>query len=118
MVVSKEDFIEHHPELMLEISLDDGVIDKEEGKAEKPGVDITFQNLSLNIKVGETSIAVVDTVTGRLRGKTMTALMGGSGAGKSWWNCHLKYGIRCFEAILILFVSQFLFHHVKGKLCC
>ncbi len=83
MMVSKEDFVEHYPTLMLEITVDNGVIDEEEGKAEKPGVDITFQDLSLNIKVGATSIRVVNAVTGRVQGKTMTALMGGSGAGKS-----------------------------------
>jgi ABC-type multidrug transport system fused ATPase/permease subunit len=90
MMVSKADFTEHYPALLLEITVDTGVLDEEEGKAEKPGVDITFQNLCLNIKVGDTSISVVNNVTGRVQGKTMTALMGGSGAGKSWWNCHLK----------------------------
>ena len=52
-----------------------------EGKEEILGVDISFQNLSLAVNVGGSAFNVVDGVTGRIRGKTMTALMGGSGAG-------------------------------------
>jgi len=47
------------------------------------GVDVAFMDLSLNITVAGHSTPVVDKVTGRLRKKTMTALMGGSGAGKT-----------------------------------
>jgi ABC-type dipeptide/oligopeptide/nickel transport system ATPase component len=50
--------------------------------SEKPGVDICFHNLSLAVKVADKSINVVDNVTGRVQAKTMTALMGGSGAGE------------------------------------
>jgi ABC-type transport system involved in cytochrome bd biosynthesis fused ATPase/permease subunit len=84
MVVSRADFIEHYPQLLLESTVEknaDG--DEEAMSAEKPGIDICFEDLSLNIKVGDRSISVVEKVTGRLRGRTMTALMGGSGAGKT-----------------------------------
>lgn len=49
---------------------------------QSPGIDICFKNLSLTVKVANEPINVVDNVTGRVRAKTMTALMGGSGAGK------------------------------------
>jgi ABC-type dipeptide/oligopeptide/nickel transport system ATPase component len=54
----------------------------DESRGQYPGVDISFEDLSLSIKVGDDVIDVVDKVTGRIRAKTMTALMGGSGAGK------------------------------------
>ena len=83
MLVSKADFTEHYPQLLLEVTVEDADIfdDEEEGKEEILGVDISFQNLSLAVNVGGSAFNVVDGVTGRIRGKTMTALMGGSGAG-------------------------------------
>ena len=56
---------------------------------DEPGVDICFKNLSLSVKVADKTINVVDNVTGRVQAKTMTALMGGSGAGE------LHNSIRC-----------------------
>ena len=47
------------------------------------GVDLCFKDLSLSVEIGKKKVDVVNKVTGRLRGKTMTALMGGSGAGKT-----------------------------------
>jgi len=47
------------------------------------GLDVAFQNLCLTVDVGKQTINVVDDVTGRLRSSTMTAVMGGSGSGKS-----------------------------------
>jgi len=47
------------------------------------GVDIAFKDLSLHVTVGGQTTPVLDNVTGRLERKTMTALMGGSGAGKT-----------------------------------
>ena len=45
------------------------------------GVDICFKDLSLAVHVAGKSVNVVDHVSGRVKAKTMTALMGGSGAG-------------------------------------
>jgi ABC-type multidrug transport system fused ATPase/permease subunit len=85
----KEDFVEHYPQLLLEIMIDaDSPAGEPEGDDNiatwnYPGIDICFKDLSLSIQVGEKAINVVDKVTGRVRAKTMTALMGGSGAGKA-----------------------------------
>ena len=87
MMIYREDFVEHYPQLLLEITLEaDTSQDREEGDVanwQYPGVDICFKDLSLSIQVGSSTINVVDKVTGRIRAKTMTALMGGSGAGKA-----------------------------------
>jgi ABC-type multidrug transport system fused ATPase/permease subunit len=84
MLVSQGDFIEHYPQLLLEVTIDEAdFFDDEEGQEEFLGVDISFKDLSLAVDVGGHPFNVVDHVTGRIRGKTMTALMGGSGAGKS-----------------------------------
>jgi hypothetical protein len=70
---------------MLEIIVEENTdIDVKALAAEKPGVDVCFEDLSLNIKVGDRSISVVEKVlTDRLRGRTITALMGGSGLWES-----------------------------------
>lgn len=85
MVIARAEFVEHYPQLLIEVTMDHEasagrVLDDEwkENLEELvyPGIDITFQNLSLAIKVGDSSINVVDNVTGSIRAKTMTALMG------------------------------------------
>ena len=87
MMISRPDFVEYYPQLLLEITTEaDYQMGEPDGddasRGQCPGVDISFQDLSLSIKVGDNVINVVDKVTGRIRAKTMTALMGGSGAGK------------------------------------
>lgn len=94
MMISKEDFVENYPQLLLEVTMDHESImgdyekDKDDDSVffgaswQYPGIDITFENLSLNIHIGKETLSVVDNVTGRIKAQTMTALMGGSGAGK------------------------------------
>jgi ABC-type branched-subunit amino acid transport system ATPase component len=87
MVIGRAEFVEHYPRLLLEVTMeaDSPLGDDDfdyESKWNYPGIDICFQELSLLIKVGENAINVVDNVSGRIRAKTMTALMGGSGAGR------------------------------------
>lgn len=83
--ISRDDFVEFYPQLLLDILL----VDYEEddldaiGMNDLLGVDICFQDLSLSIRLGRTTVKVVDEVSGRIRAKTMTAIMGGSGAGKT-----------------------------------
>jgi hypothetical protein len=85
MVIARAEFVEHYPQLLLEVTMDGevspgGMDDNLESTLDLvyPGIDITFKDLSLGIKVGDSNINVVDKVTGRIRAKTMTALMGKS----------------------------------------
>jgi ABC-type multidrug transport system ATPase subunit len=81
--ISREEFIEHYPQLLHDIMLEDEDEDEFGDKAELLGIDMCFENLSLSIKLGKSVVKVVDNVTGRIRAKSMTAIMGGSGAGKT-----------------------------------
>ena len=47
------------------------------------GIDIYFENLSLEVLANGNRSVVVDRVTGRIHRREMTALMGCSGAGKT-----------------------------------
>lgn len=75
-LISKALFIENFPKVFFNAT---------QGEFEKmsEGVDIAFENLSLHVSVGKKEIPIVQNVTGRLQQGTMTALMGGSGAGKT-----------------------------------
>jgi ABC-type glutathione transport system ATPase component len=75
--VSRQEFITMYPVLLLEVTSDD-----KKDNVVKEGVDIAFENLCLTVKKGDKDVKVVNDVTGRLRAGTMTALMGGSGAGE------------------------------------
>lgn len=83
--INREDFVEHYPQLVIDIMLEDHEEDEIDiaGMPDLLGVDICFQDLSLSINLGQKTVKVVDEVTGRIRAKTMTAIMGGSGAGKT-----------------------------------
>ncbi|CAB9510243.1 Putative white-brown complex homolog protein 30 [Seminavis robusta] len=78
--VSREEFMARYPSLLLEVT------DKKEAEEEqgpKEGIDLAFENLSLTVNVKSNPFRVVNDCTGRLPSGTMTALMGGSGAGKT-----------------------------------
>ncbi|KAG7372253.1 ABC transporter [Nitzschia inconspicua] len=83
--VTREEFVEHYPQLLTDIMLfDEEDDDVSEMQHEVLGIDICFKNLSLSVKLGnKQSAKVVDGVTGRIRAKTMTGILGGSGAGKT-----------------------------------
>jgi ABC-type lipoprotein export system ATPase subunit len=83
--VTREEFIEHYPQLLTDIMLvDEEDDDVSEMQNETLGIDICFKDLSLSVKIGnKQSAKVVDGVNGRIRAKTMTAILGGSGAGKT-----------------------------------
>jgi ABC-type multidrug transport system fused ATPase/permease subunit len=86
--VTKSEFVLKYPQFLISVTTEYDrdvqlpIMDDEKSELDSQGVDICFQGLSLSIKVGEKSVDVVDHVTGRVEAKTMTALMGGSGAGK------------------------------------
>ena len=89
-VVSREEFVEHYPKFLIDVTVNfdpsqgnvQGDMDASGGWEGKSSVDIAFENLCLSVKVGDQSANIVNNVTGRVRARTMTALMGGSGAGK------------------------------------
>jgi ABC-type multidrug transport system ATPase subunit len=83
--VTREEFIENYPQLLMDIMLEKEEEDDYSAVTSPDfmGVDICFTNLSLSVKVGKQSAKVVDGVTGRIRAKTMTGILGGSGAGKT-----------------------------------
>jgi ABC-type multidrug transport system fused ATPase/permease subunit len=84
MMIEREFFIQNYPQFLMDVMLnEDEKSDEDETLSELRGVDLCFDDLSLTINVGKTPVNVVNKVSGRLRGKTMTALMGGSGAGKT-----------------------------------
>mmetsp|Transcript_22505 Transcript_22505/g.34009 ORF Transcript_22505/g.34009 Transcript_22505/m.34009 type:complete len:512 (-) Transcript_22505:2114-3649(-) len=78
--VSRAHFIKRYPQILNEIITESNL-----GKAEVANsFDITFRDLKLAINAGRNlSVNVVDGVSGRIQGGTMTAVMGGSGAGKT-----------------------------------
>jgi ABC-type glutathione transport system ATPase component len=79
IIISKEDFVKYYPVFLFQILSSQ---EDDDEAASNEGVDICFQNLCLEVQVAKAPVNVVDNVTGRIRAKTMTALMGGSGAGK------------------------------------
>mmetsp|Transcript_17412 Transcript_17412/g.40037 ORF Transcript_17412/g.40037 Transcript_17412/m.40037 type:complete len:1463 (+) Transcript_17412:134-4522(+) len=83
--ISRELFTAHYPELLMKIMLseEEDINDDCTELMDSPGVDLCFKDLCLSVNIGRQKVNVVNTVTGRIRGKTMTALMGGSGAGKT-----------------------------------
>jgi ABC-type glutathione transport system ATPase component len=89
-VISRAEFVEYYPKFLIAITVENEPTTRMAMASERhdsdavdfPGVDICFKDLSLAVKVGDKSVNVVDHITGRVRAKTMTALMGGSGAGK------------------------------------
>jgi len=86
--ISKDEFVECYPIFLGEVVQQDpaslgSLVQSTGGYQVEPGLDVTFENLCLTVTVGNKEVNVVDDVSGRLRSNTMTAVMGGSGSGKS-----------------------------------
>jgi hypothetical protein len=82
VVILRSVFSVNYPQLLVEVTT---AMDESMAASMRPKdhthVDISFKDLSLAVQVAGQQINVVDQVTGRLKSQTMTALMGGSGAG-------------------------------------
>ena len=77
--ISQKNFMSIFPELLDELNADPN----QKGKTGF-GVDITFQDLSLEVDLGkDKKIQILEKLSGRIQAGTMNALMGGSGAGKT-----------------------------------
>jgi ABC-type glutathione transport system ATPase component len=111
MMIGREVFIRNYPQLLMAVMLnDDGdCADDNTDMMESRGVDLCFTDLSLSIKLGKKSVDVVNKVTGRIRAKTMTALMGGSGAGKTSVSILSLY---CIHDVLISFIILFILNRL------
>lgn len=85
--ISQQDFVKCYPLFLGEVTQPDFRPSTRQlnidDQIELGGLDVAFNNLSLSVTVGGKQVNVVDGVTGRLRSNTMTAVMGGSGSGKS-----------------------------------
>jgi len=86
--ISQHDFVKFYPLFLGEISQPDfmsarALVSNEDDQLESGGLDVAFEHLCLTVTLGNKQVNVVDDVTGRLRSDTMTAVMGGSGSGKS-----------------------------------
>lgn len=80
--VHKDVFCENYATLLAQILGKDAAgldpVDEESMRTpEGKGIDLTFQNLSLVVKVGAKEVNVVNNVTGRVASSSMTALIGG-----------------------------------------
>jgi ABC-type multidrug transport system fused ATPase/permease subunit len=77
-IINRDDFIRLYPEA-LRCTLDETSF----SPTEIQGIDIFFENLSLDIIARGKRTTIVDRVSGRIQRGAMTALMGCSGSGKT-----------------------------------
>lgn len=80
--ISQEEFVEHYPRFLGEVTQPD-FTSSFVAPTKAEGLDVTFQHLSLAVKVGKAQVNVLDDVSGRFCSNTMVAVMGGTGSGKS-----------------------------------
>lgn len=89
-LITRQEFIVNYPKFLVDVLL--GIDELQSVRPHEgiqglvaggEGIDLCFEKLSLEVNVGGQTVNVVNDVTGRLCSGTMTALMGGSGAGKT-----------------------------------
>lgn len=82
--IHRDVFCRYYAELLARVT-DESIpeSDAQDRTQSSRGVDLAFEDLSLEVTVGEKKVNVVNKVSGRLPARTMTALMGGSG--KWFW---------------------------------
>ena len=69
--IQRQSFIENYPRVLLQVVAAPVELPSISERTLQTGVDITFENLSLTVKVNQKATNVVDGVTGRLRRGTM-----------------------------------------------
>ena len=80
--ISQEEFVELYPRFLGEVMRPDFTTSLVKS-SKSDGLDVTFRNLCLAVKIGNDHVNVLDDVTGRFCSHTMVAVMGGTGSGKS-----------------------------------
>jgi len=79
VALERDFFCNNYPKFLDEVQAESS-----EKSTRVEGIDIAFRNLELAVNAGRNvTVNVVDNVTGRVQGGKMTAVMGGSGAGKT-----------------------------------
>lgn len=77
--IERDFFCNNYPKFLDEVQAE-----SVENSTRVEGIDIAFRDLELAVNAGRNvTVNVVDNVTGRVQGGKMTAVMGGSGAGKT-----------------------------------
>lgn len=81
---SRDEFISRYPSLLVEVTKagdqDPGLFTSQ--LILHKGIDVTFQDLAVSVEAKDRPVKIVGKLTGRLKAGTMTAIMGGEGAGK------------------------------------
>ena len=84
IAVTKDEFVQYYPKMLEHVTGRGGNLKDFKAKSNiGDGFDLSFTKLCLTVKVGGKSVHTVNNLTGRLQAKTMTAVMGGSGSGKT-----------------------------------
>ena len=84
VIVTKQEFVRYYPKMLEDVTGRGGGLKDFKAKSNiGDGFDLSFTKLCLTVKVGGKSVNTVNNLTGRLQAKTMTAVMGGSGSGKT-----------------------------------
>ncbi len=79
-LIHRDMFCRYYAELLARVTEEATPEAQEENTRQmENGVDLAFEDLSLEVAVGDNKVNVVNQVSGRLPARTMTALMGGSG---------------------------------------
>lgn len=80
---SREDFVTRYPSILEEVTRNgdaDPALFTSQLTLHK-GIDVTFQDLSVSFKAKDRPVKILGKLSGRLRASSMTAVMGGPGAG-------------------------------------
>jgi len=107
ITISEEEFMKSYPNVLE-------ALDQAPSKSSaQMGVDISFDNLSLEEELSSKKIRILDSLTGRIHGGSMFALMGGSGMIHISdnviliiidLNFNINASLRCWKNVLVEFL--------------
>ena len=76
ITITVDEFVDAFPETLKQVTTDDL-------KNVRTGIDIKFDDLALTVELNGTRVDILHELTGRIEAASMTAILGGSGAGKT-----------------------------------